>query len=296
MRVLSYNILLGGTPRIDALDKMIRSAQPDIVGLVEATNAHVVEELANRSGMHFQLSGRGTRFNDWNVALLSRLPILETRVHTHLDIFTRHHVLEVCLESSTGQPLTVFVIHLTASMYRGNWSNIKRRIEVQKLLDIMASRQGTPHLVMGDFNSLAPGDTFEASTILRYLLQSRSAKRLPRSLRGRIALAIIKSLLKGPPGTWLLDRLAYRYTKGGIDLILQAGYVDSFRHLHPDQLGFTYPAAIPAARIDYIFASPELASSLQRCEVITAGEEVLGKEASDHLPVLAEFVSNLSAQ
>jgi endonuclease/exonuclease/phosphatase family metal-dependent hydrolase len=289
MRVLSYNILLGGTPRIDALDKMIRSAQPDIVGLVEATNADVVEELAKRSGMHFTLSGRGTRFNDWNVALLSRLPILETIVHTHRDIFTRQHVLEVRLESGTGQPLTVFVIHLTASMYRGNWSNIKRRIEVQKLLEFMALRQGTPHLVMGDFNSLAPGDTFEATTILRYILRQRSAKRRPRRLRGRIALMLVKALLSGPPGTWLLDRAGYRYAKGGIDLILQAGYVDSFRQLHPEQLGFTYPASIPATRIDYIFVSPELASSLQHCEVVTAGEGVQGKDASDHLPILAEF-------
>src|SRR5579884_1806436 len=128
MRVLSYNILLGGTPRIDALDKMIRSAQPDVVGLVEATNAKVVEELANRSGMHFALTGEGKWFNDWNVAILSRLPILETIVHTNPQIFTRRHVLEVRLEGSDGQPLTVFVIHLTASMYRGTWSNLKRRM------------------------------------------------------------------------------------------------------------------------------------------------------------------------
>jgi endonuclease/exonuclease/phosphatase family metal-dependent hydrolase len=292
MRVLSYNILLGGTPRVDALDKMIRAARPDVVGLVEATNADVVEELAKRTGMHFALSGRGTRFNDWNVAVLSRLPILETIVHTRPHTtFTRRHVLEVRLETSSGQPVTAFVIHLTASMYRGTESNLKRRGEVQELLNIMQPRQGTPHFVMGDFNSLAPGDKFSASTILRYqfYLRASSHKRITRTLRGRVALTLIKALLNGPPGTTLLDIVGYRYAKGGIDLLLDAGYTDSFRHLHPDQLGYTYPAAIPGTRIDYIFASPELAPSLTFCEVHAAGEDVTGKDASDHLPLLAEF-------
>jgi endonuclease/exonuclease/phosphatase family metal-dependent hydrolase len=292
MRVLSYNILLGGTPRIDALDKMIRSAQPDVVGLVEATNAHVVEELAKRSGMHFALTGQGKRFNDWNVAVLSRHPILQTRVHTNPQIFTRKHVLEVHLEGDSGQPLTVFVIHLTASMYQGTRSNIKRRIEVQELLNIMSSHQGTPHLVMGDFNSLAPGDTFSASTILRYVLQlhiNKNKKRPPRPLRERIAIMIANGLLHFPPGAMLLDKMGYRYAKGGIDLLLEAGYIDSFRHVHPDQLGFTYPSANPATRIDYIFASPELAAHLLDCHELTAGEGVQGRDASDHLPILAEF-------
>ncbi len=291
-RVLSYNILLGGTPRIDALDKMIRSAQPDVVGLVEATNAHVVEELAKRSGMHYALTGQGKWFNDWNVAILSRRPILETIVHTHPQIFTRRYLLEVRLEGSGGQPLTIFVIHLTASMYKGTQSNLKRRVEVQQLLDIMRSHQGTPHLVMGDFNSLAPGDTFSASTIIRYILQLRinkNKKLPPRPLRERVAITVAKALLHFPPGTLLLDKVGYRYAKGGIDLLLQAGYIDSFRHLHPDQLGFTYPSSNPATRIDYIFASPELASSLVDCHELTAGEGVQGKDASDHLPLLAEF-------
>ncbi len=292
MRVLSYNILMGGTPRVDALEKMIRAAQPDVVGLVEATNADVVEELAKRTGMHFALSGRGTRFNDWNVAVLSRLPILETFVHTRPHTtFTRRHVLEVRLETKSGQPVTVFVIHLTASMYRGTASNLKRRGEVQELLNIMQPRQGTPHLVMGDFNSLAPGDKFSASTILRYqfYLRASSHKRITRTLRGRIILTLIKALLSGPPGTMLLDMVGYRYAQGGIDLLLYAGYTDSFRHLHPDQLGYTYPSSTPGTRIDYMFASPELAPHLTLCEVHTAGENITGKDASDHLPLLAEF-------
>lgn len=44
-RVLSYNLWVGGVGRVEALTKMMRSKNPDIVGLVEATNAQIVVEL-----------------------------------------------------------------------------------------------------------------------------------------------------------------------------------------------------------------------------------------------------------
>ena len=56
-RILSYNILVGATRRIDPLTGMIKAARPDIVGLVEATNPQVVEELARRLDMQHVLSG-----------------------------------------------------------------------------------------------------------------------------------------------------------------------------------------------------------------------------------------------
>src|SRR5690348_1049598 len=127
-RVLSYNILLGGTRREKELATIIQSVQPDIVGLVEATNSHVVEELANQLGMQCSLSGRSRGLRDWNIAVLSKLPIIETKVHTHPGIFTRRHLLEVELEETNGEHLTVFVTHLTASFFRGMKSVRKRRL------------------------------------------------------------------------------------------------------------------------------------------------------------------------
>ena len=50
-RILSYNILVGATRRVNQLTDMITAANPDVVGLVEAINPHVVEELAQRLGM-----------------------------------------------------------------------------------------------------------------------------------------------------------------------------------------------------------------------------------------------------
>ena len=59
--------------------------------------------------------------------------------------------------------------------------------------------------------------------------------------------------------------------------------------MNPGIAGFSCPAASPAGRIDFIFASPELAESLSTCYIPTEGAGVRGEEASDHLPVVAKF-------
>ncbi len=166
-RILSYNILVGGTRRVDQLTTVIRSADPDVVGLAEATDPKVVEELASRLGMQFRVTGYGKGARDWNLAVLSRLPILSTHVHTH-PVFDRKYLLEVQVEDGNGSPLTVFVIHQRSEFQKGPKSNHIRRAEVQEILRILAAYQGQPHLIMGDFNSLAPGDALEASQIVAF--------------------------------------------------------------------------------------------------------------------------------
>jgi endonuclease/exonuclease/phosphatase family metal-dependent hydrolase len=297
-RVLSYNILLGGIRREKELATMIQSVQPDIVGLVEATNPHIVEELANQLGMQFCLSGCSRGLRDWNIAVLSKLPIIETRVHTHPGIFTRRHLLEVELEETNGEHLTVFVTHLTASFFRGMKSVHKRRREVEEILNIMVPRQGTPHLVMGDFNSKAHGEEFQGSALLRYFRSQRTSQHPRPTPGGRkgfmryVFTRILPLAIYSPVLIPLADRLSQIYAQGGIDLLIKAGYVDCFRQMHPHDQGFTFHTARPVGRIDYIFASPELASRLTDSKVITEGGGINGTLASDHFPVYAEFVTH----
>lgn len=298
IRVLSYNILLGGTRREKELATIIHSVQPDIVGLVEATNPHVVEELARQLGMQFCLSGRSRGLRDWNIAVLSKLPIIQTRVHTHPAIFTRRHLLEVELEETNGEHLTVFVTHLTASFFRGMKSVHKRRQEVEEILHIMSPRQGTPHLVMGDFNSKTHGEDFKGSALLRYFRSQHASRGLrPKLNDGKSIMRytfrlILRLAIYSPFLIPLADRLSRLYAQGGIDLLLKADYVDCFRQMHPHDPGFTFHTAKPVGRIDYIFASPELASRLTDSKVITEGGGISGALASDHFPVYAEFVTN----
>src|SRR5437588_3532976 len=88
----------------------------------------------------------------------------------------------------------------------------------------------------------------------------------------------------------LFDMVASVYApRGSIRVLQRAGYVDCFRQMNPGTAGFTCPAAAPAGRIDFIFASPELAQSLSTCSIPTEGAGVRGEESSDHLPVVAEF-------
>ena len=300
VRFLAYNILLGGAPRVDQLTSIIRASGADVIGLAEATNPRVVRTLAERLGMHFCLTGEGKRERDWQVALLSRLPILETRVHSYPEIFTRQHFLEVHLEDPAGTTITAFVTHLTASFHTLGEGDRKRRGEVRQLLEAMQACRGKPHLVMGDFNSATPGDPLYASTIIRNGMRLRARQHEaalkhgtpqlhPQTRRERFFDTTLKVMLSTRTGTTLIDRLSPIYTHGGISLLLKTGYTDCYRVQHPASTGFTFPSNEPACRIDYIFASPELASRLEQCEVIKEGEGVKAEIASDHLPLYADF-------
>src|SRR5690242_4851698 len=114
-RIVSYNILAGGyslrangARRVSQLTKIIRSAQPDIVGLVEATHPHmqqkpsVVEEIAETLGMQLIMGGESTGPHDYQIALLTRLPVIRTQIHPRPGILNKP-LLEVCVEEADGQ-------------------------------------------------------------------------------------------------------------------------------------------------------------------------------------------------
>lgn len=301
-RILSYNILAGGKRRVDQLTNIISSAHPDIVGLVEANSLQAIEELADRLKMQYRISGNHTQAQDWQTALLSNLPIVETHSHFRSDILTKP-VLEVCLEEKDGHKLTVFVTHLAAAFYIGRGGDGIRRREVREILRIMASKRGTPHLLIGDFNAIAPGDRLKASTLVRYLAEMDLRRRqnpyatfghpnlnfvVPEPLR--FLNPLLRGITRSRTLCALFDQAGSLYApRGSIGMLRKAGYIDCFRYTNPHDPGFTCPAAAPAGRIDYIFASPEIAGRLSRCCVVTKGNGLRGDEASDHLPVVAEF-------
>jgi endonuclease/exonuclease/phosphatase family metal-dependent hydrolase len=307
-RVLSYNILVGGTHRVEELTALIRSGKPDVVGLVEAIDEHVVKTIAENLGMHYRLSGRANDEEGWQGAVLSRLPILDVKIHTNA-IITKQPLLEVCVGEDDGQRLTVFVTHLTAKFGQAWAANRARRQEIQELLRIMDSRRGTRHLLMGDFNSLAPGERLKGSAFLRYVtdpklyyqLKPDPAIQAPDlNLVMPPPLRIMKPLLEQVPNnkhlSAVLNGLDFFYApRGGIDLLKQEGYADCYRASQPDQQGFTWPAPIPSGRVDFIFASPELAPQLVTSDVIVRSEEIPATQASDHLPVFAEFGATINA-
>ena len=301
-RILSYNILAGGKRRVDKLTNIINSAQPDIVGLVEAYDPRTVEEIAQRLGMQYRMSENYSLAYTGQTALLSRLPIIETHSHYYSDIHTRS-ILEACIEEEDGHKLTVFITHLTAAFYQSRGGDGPRRHEVQEILRIMAPKRGMPHLLMGDFNAIAPGDRLKASALLHYLIiMDQQYRRNPYEDLGnpnldsvvpeplRFLYPHMQTITRSKILSALLDTSGSLYiSRSSIRLLRKAGYTDCFRLKNPKEPGFTCPAASLAGRIDYIFASPELAERLSASYVVTKGNGLRGDEASDHLPVLAEF-------
>jgi endonuclease/exonuclease/phosphatase family metal-dependent hydrolase len=314
-RIVSYNILAGGynlresgEKRTEQLLKIIRSAQPDVVGLPEAINQQVsgrmvVDDLATALDMQLIKGGKPSSIREYQTALLTRLPVVYIKNHDRPGILARP-LLEVCVEEANGQHLTIFVVHLSAAFNHG-WAGASIRVrEVQEILKIMAPLQaaGKPHLLMGDFNSLSPNDAFTASALLKYVVGMDTKRKnvtlndgnpylesvVPRQLRALHPL--LRFIARNTLLCSLFDIAASFYAPRGCIRLLQQEYTDCFRHLHPGEQGFTCPAAAPAGRIDYIFANKLLADRLALCRVIARGEDDLsGDQASDHLAVVAEF-------
>jgi endonuclease/exonuclease/phosphatase family metal-dependent hydrolase len=251
IRLLTYNILRGGQEREAEIVEVIRSVAPDVVVVPEAQEVDRFQRLARALEMTPRLAENHRRL-PLRVGLLSRLPVLG--FHTvHL-----WPVWPSCFQASVqladGCSLTVYGLHLAA--YYPWFVEWWRTHQVRALLRYIRQVAPGQHLLAGDFNTVAPGDRV-------------SLAEAPLWVRAQAWFQL------GYMPSWALKPL------------LDAGYVDCFRELHPEDDGFTLPSRRPQVRLDYVFAAPSLAKTLHECRVIAAPGEVA--LASDHLPVLAEF-------
>jgi exodeoxyribonuclease-3 len=184
----------------------------------------------------------------YSTGFLSRLPIDHHAWHHPRG--SRHAFLEIAPE---GTKVRIFGLHLSA--WFSKWSERRRAREIRALLDGIRQHQEGFHLIAGDFNALAPGELLEAA-------------RMPRWIRWMV---------------WLSGRDIERDT---IQVMLDEGYVDAWRTLHPDEPGYTLPSWDPHVRLDYVFTPERYTARLVGCDVLAEPEVV--REASDHLPLLVE--------
>jgi endonuclease/exonuclease/phosphatase family metal-dependent hydrolase len=240
LQLLSYNIRYGGTGREVALAAVIGAASPDLVVLQEATNPSVVERVAQETGM----TQWGSRAGH-SLGFMSRIPV---RAEWHRPRVSRHAFLEIALD---GSPWRVFGVHLSA--VHAAWTERRRVYELRALLGAIGREQPGPHALVGDFNTLAPGELLDV-------------RKLPARLRALV---------------WLSGgRIRWRT----IQTVLDAGYVDAFRHLHPDLVGNTFPSWDPHVRLDYLFVPGGFVANAKACDVLVRADP---KDASDHLPFCA---------
>jgi exodeoxyribonuclease-3 len=251
MRLLTYNILKGGQEREAQIVDVIRSVAPDVVVVQEVLDVDHFRQIAGALGMSPYLAKSQGRL-PLRVGLLSWLPVLDFRTLRLWPVWPG--CLQVTVQLANGRSLTVFGVHLAA--YYPWFLEWWRTHQVRALLRYIRRTAPGWHLLAGDFNTIAPGD--------------------------RASLARAPLWVKAQ--AW--SQLGY-VPRWSLGPLLDAGYVDCFRELNPNEDGFTLPSVDPQVRLDYVFAAPSLTEVLHECRVITSPKAVT--VASDHLPVLIEF-------
>jgi endonuclease/exonuclease/phosphatase family metal-dependent hydrolase len=246
--VATYNLHFGGDGREKQIIEVLRSINADVMVLTEASKPKVVEILANALNMQSVIApGRKT-----SIAALSRLPI------KNWNSFYPSHIgrplLEVGLQTLSGQSITLFGLHLQCHFFKHNEQ--QRVHQLKTYLDYIQTRNCSSHIVLGDFNAVAHAD------------QPR-LDRMP--LKEKLML-------------WWERGQIYH---DAIQTIINRGYSDCFRTVNPTDDGFTLPVNAPNIRLDYIFADSEVAQQLKTCCVVT--DPALSLTASDHFPIFAQF-------
>lgn len=247
LKLLSYNIRFGGRGRESRLTEVIESVSPDLVVFQEATDTRVIEALAKSTGFHFWAAQRSH-----SIAYLSRI---EIAYHEwHYPAGAKHSFLEIV---PAGNNMRIFGLHLSARFSK--WSERQRGREIRALLKGIERHQHGFHVLVGDFNTLAPGEVLDV-------------RRMPAWIRALV---------------WMSGRDIQRET---IQVMLDAKYADGFRLLNPDVKGFTFPTWDPHLRLDYVFVPVQFAGQLRACEVVRQPPVV--SAASDHFPLLAHVETN----
>ena len=187
-------------------------------------------------------------FDKQSLGFLSRRPVASCGwVRPRVS---RHAFVEVVPE---GERVRVFGVHLSA--VHAAWTEHRRVMELRALLRSVARHQDGFHVLAGDFNTVAPGDPFDSGL-------------LPMRVR---------------PLVWLSGgRIRWRT----VQTVLDAGYVDGFRRVHPNDPGHTLPTSRPHVRLDYIFIPRSYQERIAACSVV---RDPVAVSASDHFPVMADL-------
>jgi endonuclease/exonuclease/phosphatase family metal-dependent hydrolase len=246
MRIVSYNIRFGGTPRVAFIGAVLAHLRPDVVLLQEATDPAAVDRIARTAGLPHVYRRPG-----WGVAGMTREP---ARGHAWHRPGRARGFLEIAPATPDGEPpLRLLGHHLPAGLSaRGERARLR---SVEELLGWSGGRADDNTLLVGDLNSVARGDVPSVSAMPLWL---RLLLRFDGGIR-----------------TDVQDRLA------------AAGWVDAFRHLHPDEPGFTIPAHAPQVRLDYALVPEALIGLVRACG--PASDAPMAGRASDHLPLVTDI-------
>jgi endonuclease/exonuclease/phosphatase family metal-dependent hydrolase len=142
VRVLTWNIWNGGLGRLDAIERVLREQDADVVALQEANDHASVEALGARLGTQVVY---GEANSEFAVVWLSRVPVARAMNH-------RLPQLEKTLLEIEVDGRRLFATHLSAGRTRAD--EPRRVAEVEAIL----AHVGDGNVLVGDFNAVHPDD------------------------------------------------------------------------------------------------------------------------------------------
>ncbi len=251
MKIMTYNILLGGEDRLEHLMNTICAESPSVLCLQEANefeqdNYKKLKTISEAAHLPYTALALGTKRKSgkqFHVATLSQYPI----VHESLLRGFHHACLHTILDTELGK-LSFANVHLCPG-------NEETRVgEVERVIRTQSEFQRA--VILGDHNALSPLDYYE--------------DQLPRFPQG------LQHFVK--------DKHA---ATDAITQILEAGYVDTAYEKGYGNIS-TFPSPLSHHkdgfhfRIDYIFITPQLTKHLGQARVVNSN-------ASDHYPYCVEL-------
>lgn len=251
LRIMSYNILDGGTGRLDPLFEVIAAENPDIVLVQETWETAVFEKLAIKLNMEI-FQAQSPQNPRGHVGVLSRYSIRKAINYGPLEPRLTRAAAMVTLATPEGG-INCLCVHLHP--YPTPADEAVRLREIDVVLDIAKATQGepVPMLIAGDFNSLHPAQLLNLQA-----LDERNRERI------------------GNHGG-VVPRLV-------VQKMLDHGWVDTHAVTRtPQEFATTFTTAFPAMRVDYIFVSAALVPRIIDCYVV---KSPMAHFASDHFPIV----------
>lgn len=304
---------------------VLHRTDADVIALQEVCDLPYLRTLADALGMRVMVGEPSEPGSVMRTALLTRLPVRSWRNELHRGRMLRSNLhCEIETGSRDLPVIAVHCVHLAARFGERANGEARRMRELAAILEGIARGPQLPHLLAGDFNSLSPGDSLEATRFFRLYNRMRRAGLVVNGPNGylvrrqrdgsndaevdeawrsfgvdpRLDMGIpslpkaVARFTTGVPVNSQLDRLLARFLeRWTAERLKQLGYVDVFRKIHPRARGYTCATWLPAARVDYVFATADLGDR-------AAGSAVVGSRnrpdpdagvASDHFPLIADF-------
>jgi exodeoxyribonuclease-3 len=253
MRIVSWNV--NGIRAVIKKDFLttFQSLETDVLCLQEtrAQDAQVIDALAEIDGYHIYPNS-AVKKGYAGTAILSKVAPVTVR----FDLGIEDHDQEgrvIALEFEGFFLVTVYTPNSGSELKRLEY---RQRWDADFLSYLKKLEKEKPLIVCGDFN-VAHRDIDLARPKANY---NKSAGYMQAEI-------------------------------DGMDNIVGANFIDTFRHLYPNEVKYSWWSFRAGARkrnvgwrLDYFFVSPGLRDTIKQADILT---EVMG---SDHCPVLLDFV------